>query len=277
MEKEDFLKLLPKLILEDNEVKGAIITTLSGVVATKDDIKQLIEHSNKRFEALQEQMDKRFEQMDKRFEQMDKRFEAIQEQMDKRFEAIQEQMDKRFEQMDKRFEAIQEQMDKRFEAMQEQMDKRFEAMQEQMDKRFEAQNKDIKYIKAAVGSLGRRSGKALENTILELLNDKLIKENINTSEITREYLYDKEGIVFWRGYESGIDIIMQNGKIILIEIKYHATKNKIEKFVRNSKLYAHQFNKSFDELVMICLEVKSSVLRVAKQFGVKIISGSIIN
>ena len=208
MEKEDFLKLLPKLILEDNEVKGAIITTLSGVVATKDDIKQLIEHSNKRFEALQEQMDKRFEQM---------------------------------------------------------------------DKRFEAQNKDIKYIKAAVGSLGRRSGKALENTILELLNDKLIKENINTSEITREYLYDKEGIVFWRGYESGIDIIMQNGKIILIEIKYHATKNKIEKFVRNSKLYAHQFNKSFDELVMICLEVKSSVLRVAKQFGVKIISGSIIN
>ena len=79
MEKEEFLKLLPKLIKEDDRVKGAIITALSGVVATKDDIARLIEHS------------------DRRFEQMDKRFEALQEQMDKRFEAMQEQMDKRFD------------------------------------------------------------------------------------------------------------------------------------------------------------------------------------
>ena len=69
MEKEEFLKLLPKLIKEDDRVKGAIITALSGVVATKDDIARLIEHS------------------DRRFEQMDKRFEAMQEQMDKRFDA----------------------------------------------------------------------------------------------------------------------------------------------------------------------------------------------
>jgi hypothetical protein len=88
MEKEEFLKLLPKLIMEDNEVKGAIISILSGIVATKDDIKQVIEHSDKRFEALQAQMDKRFEAMDKRFEAMDKRFETLQAQMDKRFEAM---------------------------------------------------------------------------------------------------------------------------------------------------------------------------------------------
>jgi len=34
------LKLLPKLIREDDEIKGAIITALSGVVATKEDIKK---------------------------------------------------------------------------------------------------------------------------------------------------------------------------------------------------------------------------------------------
>ena len=57
--------------------------------ATKDDIKDLIHH------------------LDKRFEQVDKRFEQMQKNMDKRFE----QVDKRFEQVDKRFE----QVDKRFE------------------------------------------------------------------------------------------------------------------------------------------------------------------
>ena len=49
MEKEEFLKLLPKLIREDDEVKGAIITALSGVVATKDDIAKIIKHSDRRF------------------------------------------------------------------------------------------------------------------------------------------------------------------------------------------------------------------------------------
>ncbi len=71
IDKNELLKLLPKLIREDDEIKGAIITALSGVVATKEDIERIIENSNRRFEA----MDKRFEAMDKRFETMDKRFE----------------------------------------------------------------------------------------------------------------------------------------------------------------------------------------------------------
>ncbi len=78
IDKNELLKLLPKLIRENDEIKGAIITALSGVVATKEDIERIIENSNRRFEA----MDKRFEAMDKRFEAMDKRFET----MDKRFE-----------------------------------------------------------------------------------------------------------------------------------------------------------------------------------------------
>jgi hypothetical protein len=56
MEKEEFLRLLPKLIREDDEVKGAIISALSGVVATKNDIEKLIENSNKRFEELIKEM-----------------------------------------------------------------------------------------------------------------------------------------------------------------------------------------------------------------------------
>jgi len=89
MEKEEFLKILPKLIVEDNEVKGAIITALSGIVATKKDINKLLEHSDRRFE----KMDQRFEKMDQRFEKMDQRFEK---------------MDQRFEKMDEKFNKIHE-------------------------------------------------------------------------------------------------------------------------------------------------------------------------
>ncbi len=99
IDKNELLKLLPKLIREDDEIKGAIITALSGVVATKEDIVRIIENSNRRFEA----MDKRFEAMDKRFEAMDKRFEA----MDKRFEALIVQMNKGFEEARKHRENIE--------------------------------------------------------------------------------------------------------------------------------------------------------------------------
>lgn len=52
MEKEEFLKLLPKLIREDDQVKGAIISALSGIVAIKNDIESILDHSNKRFETI---------------------------------------------------------------------------------------------------------------------------------------------------------------------------------------------------------------------------------
>ncbi len=63
---ERLLEILPRLIRENDTVKGAILTALSGVVATREDIKDLIK-----------EMDKRFEQVDKRFEQVDNRLDQI--------------------------------------------------------------------------------------------------------------------------------------------------------------------------------------------------------
>ena len=58
---------------------------------------QGFETSNRRFEEIRTDMNKRFEQVDKRFEQMDKRFEQI---------------DKRFEQIDKHLTIITNRMDR---------------------------------------------------------------------------------------------------------------------------------------------------------------------
>jgi len=67
-------------------------------LATKEDLRLLIEMMDKRFEAV----DKRFEAMEKRFELIDQRFELI----DQRFEAV----DKRFEVVDKRFDSLEKRL-----------------------------------------------------------------------------------------------------------------------------------------------------------------------
>jgi hypothetical protein len=111
----------PEAIAEALERKPEILFNLMfklspwDRLATKEDLKMLLEFMEKRFEAV----DKRFEDMSKRFEAIDKRFED----MSKRFEAI----DKRFEDVNKRFEAI----DKRFEDM----NKRFEDLTHYIDRR----------------------------------------------------------------------------------------------------------------------------------------------
>ena len=229
MEKEEFLNLLPKLIMEDNEVKGAIITALSGVVATKDDITRIIQHSDSRFEAMQKQIDERFEHSDKRFEQLIS-----------------------------------------------QMNKGFEDAREERISGFEAASKERKKLSAAIGSIGGRSGEQLQDTILYLLQDELIQENISSSDIKREKLLDREGKFFWENYNSDIDVLIQNGKTILIEVKYHADNHKLYHFLKNGKLYKHQYKKDYDELLMICLEINDINLEFAKKLGIKVITGKVV-
>jgi len=79
MTKDEFAKMFEKL-------------------ATKEDLKMLIEMFNKRFEDMQKYMEKRFEAVDKRFEDINKRFEAI---------------DRRFEDVNKRFEDMRYYIDRR--------------------------------------------------------------------------------------------------------------------------------------------------------------------
>ena len=112
---DQLIEILPKLIRENDRIKGAIISALAGVVATKEDIALLIQEMDKRFEAMQKEMDKRFEAMDKRFEAGDKRFETMQSETNKRFEALDRKIDSRFDLVMSTLNSIQTQIGKPFE------------------------------------------------------------------------------------------------------------------------------------------------------------------
>ncbi len=202
MEKEEFLKLLPKLIRENDDVKGAIITALSGVVATKDDIRQVIEE-----------------------------------------------------------------FDKRFEAMQAQMDKRFEALQIQI-------NSNYTELRYAIDNLGSRTGKGLEEMVLKLLIEQQKLKDIEISNIERKIIIDEDGDIFPKGYSTDIDILMENGKTILMEIKFKIDNRDIYHFVQVSKLYEKLYQKP-DELWVLTLEISPKTLNVSKEFPVKVIYGKI--
>ncbi len=295
MEKEEFLKLLPKLIREDDEVKGAILSVLSTIVPTKEDLdrrfEDLIKQMNERFEAVDKrfeaidkrfedlikQMNERFEAVDKRFEAVDKRFETLIKQMnerfeavDKRFETLIKQMNERFEAVDKRFETLIKQMNERFEAV----DKRFEALIKQMNERFKAMDKRFDELKGAIDNIGDRGGKGTQEMVLNLLKEVHELKDIEIKRIERIELRDEEGLFFPKGYTTDIDILIENGKTILMEIKFKADYRDIYHFVQVSKLYEHLYKKP-DELWVLTAEISPKNYELAAKYPVKLIYGKI--
>ena len=104
----------PEVIVKALEVKPELVYELLvkltpwNKLATKEDLKLLIDLINRRFEDVNrrfEDTNKRFEDINRRFESIDKRFEDI----NKRFEDI----NKRFEDMNRRFEDLRYYVDRR--------------------------------------------------------------------------------------------------------------------------------------------------------------------
>ncbi|MBD3256545.1 MAG: hypothetical protein GF383_15730, partial [Candidatus Lokiarchaeota archaeon] len=85
---DELLKILPKLIRENDTVKGAIISALSGVVATHEDVIQLTRAMNERFQKVDERFEAMQRTMEERFQKVDERFEAMQRTMEERFQKV---------------------------------------------------------------------------------------------------------------------------------------------------------------------------------------------
>jgi hypothetical protein len=208
---EQLLKILPTLIRENDQVKGAIITALSGVVATKEDIKELSQQMDKRFEAMQAEMDKRFEAMDKRFE-------AMQAEMDKRFEA----MDKRFEAMDKRFEA---------------MDKRFDGLENEMRSGFSK-------ITGMLESLTATFGKPFEQFGRNVITRLLEAEGFG-SVLIKNVTYPNPDRFEFSHSEVEIDGISEDPAIIVEITSILKDWEKVEKLLKKKRFVEHILKKPF--------------------------------
>jgi hypothetical protein len=216
---EELKRLLPKLIRENDAIKGAIIGALSGVVATHEDIKETNRNMNTRFEALQKEMGDRFE--------------ALQKEMDNRFVALQKEMDDRFTKMDERFEKINLRMEKGFAELGE----------------------AIKILNISINRIESKEGRLIEKVILDILKEAFILEDINPKNIQKVSIEDESGEIFFPGYQTDVDIVARNGNIYIFEIKATVDHHDIAHFLQNTKLYEHVTGKKITKAYIVALRM----------------------
>ncbi|MCE7988840.1 MAG: hypothetical protein DYG89_47400 [Caldilinea sp. CFX5] len=261
--REYVIKILPELLRTEPEIG----TTIEGILAQHfprrdelarmlDEVRDFRSETNQHFEQIDgrfEQVDGRFEQVDGRFEQVDDRFEQIDdrfEQIDGRFEQIDgrfEQIDGRFEQIDGRFEQVDsrlDQVDKRFDNIdrsllllkREQI--QLKSGQESMRKQMEGMEAWVSFIN---GIVRNEKGSSLEDVAAAALRYKLQNPDIVAENVRlRQKLVDYEGVVFPKGFVTEVDIVAENGDLLVFEVKSTGRVSDVSMFALKVNLVRSQ-------------------------------------
>jgi len=100
---------------------------------------------------------------------------------------------------------------------------------------IEKLSRDISELKIAVSSIGRRIGRDLEKSILELYRHILRELGIEIEEIKRFDIY-REGRFFTKGTRIEVNVVINDRVLYLIEVKSHAEIDDVDWFYSKTRV-----------------------------------------
>jgi hypothetical protein len=121
-----------------------------------------------------------------------------------------------------------------------------------------------------IGALGARWGLASEQSFREALKGILEKsfgvQVLNINEL------DDEGLVFGQPDQVEIDVIIQNGTVILCELKASMSKADIYLFERKVRFYEQRHQRPVQRKLVISPMVPPNARAVADRLGIEVFS-----
>lgn len=184
----------------------------------------------------------------------------------------------RIERIEERIEKIEERL-KEHSKILEEHSKRLEeltrAVQEQ-GKRLGELTRIIGELKVALGSIGRRWGRDLEETVLRIYEHVLRERGVIPEKIERFAYEDKEGKYYVKGSRIEFDVYIHDDKVYLIEVKSHAEVEHIEWFYKRAEIYEKITGKKPEKLILIAVHIDEDAYNRARELGIDVVYGAII-
>jgi len=262
LSREEKLRFL-KTLEVDPEFRLAVAGLL-GLREILEELRELREDFNK-FVAMQEE---RWAENNKRWEEAYKRFEAIETELAR----LREEFNRRWEENNKRWlenEKKWEEAYKRFERIEAILAKHSEAIAELA--------RAVGELKATIGSIGRRWGRDLELTVLNLYRDMLEKLGVEVERIEKLSIRDYEGKYLQRGAKIEIDIYVSDKVTYLIEVKSFVDEDDVEWFNTKCEIVARERKLSSYRKLLVAVNIVREALERARELGVDAIYGSVID
>ena len=143
-------------------------------------------------------------------------------------------------------------------------------------KRLEELTRAIGELKVSVGSLGRRWGRDLERTVLELYRQTLEEKGVEPGKVEKYVYTDLKGEYLARGARIEVDVYIHNEKVYLIEVKSHAEVDDVEWFYKKAQIVEKILGKATEKLIIVAVNIDKEALERAKQLGIEAVYGALV-
>jgi hypothetical protein len=147
---------------------------------------------------------------------------------------------------------------------------------EEHGKRLEELTRAIGELKVSVGSLGRRWGRDLERTVLELYRQTLEEKGVEPEKVEKYVYTDFKGEYLARGARIEVDVYVHNEKVYLIEVKSHAEVDDVEWFYKKAQIVEKILGKAAEKLIIVAVNIDKEALERAKQLGIEAVYGALV-
>ena len=139
---------------------------------------------------------------------------------------------------------------------------------EEMRKTYD---KRLKRLEVTMGHLGGRWGGDLEKVVLELFKEALERRGVEAERVEKLALKTDVG---------AINVYIHDGKGYLIEVKAVADGDDVGWFAWRAKLASEELarqGKKVERLILVAVHIDKEALEKARQLGIDVIYGNVID
>jgi hypothetical protein len=141
-------------------------------------------------------------------------------------------------------------------------------LREDMMKMFELMDRRISRLENLISAIGARWGIMAEDAFRGELRGILEKEF--GVKVERWITIDEEGLVYGFKGVIEVDIAIEDGKTMLIEISSSVDRSRVAAFLRKAQLYEKRTGIRPDYLIMVTSYAEDAAVEAAKEVGVEV-------
>jgi hypothetical protein len=159
----------------------------------------------------------------------------------------------------------------------ERHDRKFNKVVNEIKKLREDFNKLSMRVEVTIGSMGRGWGEDLERMVLEIFREALEKRGIEPGKVEKLRFTDRDGsITGVRGRIVDVDVSVRDGKLYLVEVKSRAELDHVEALYEKVRAVEKYLAKSVSGVFLVAVNVDKEAYDRARELGIEVICGSII-
>jgi hypothetical protein len=130
-------------------------------------------------------------------------------------------------------------------------------------------------LKVMVGSMGRRWGRDLEETVLAIYKDELAQRGLDV-RLARKFSYvDVDGRFGLKGNVYEFDVIIEGDGVTVIEVKSRATRDDVVWFYEKVRRVESLLG-NVKRLLVVAVNIDKEALERAQELGVDAVYGAVI-